>query len=77
MEEIAKKGEKAPEELLAPISIKAPKRPLYWPTNWPQVAEELKPAEGTVARALAFSPLASETLAQLMFALRLFSFSAG
>jgi hypothetical protein len=77
LEELAKKGEKVPEELLMPISIKAPMRPLYWPTNWPRVAEQLKPAEGTLARALAFSPIASETLAQLMFALRLFSFSAG
>lgn len=75
LEEYAKKGEKPPEELLEPVAAAVRPQPLYHPTNWPQEAAELKPAEGTLERARAFSPLTCETLAQLMFALRLFSFS--
>ena len=75
LEEYAKKGEKAPEELQQPPAVPLPARPLYWPTNWPQVAQELQPAEGTMDRAMEFSPLTGEALAQLMLALRLFSFS--
>ena len=75
LEEYAKKGEKAPEELQEPVVVPLPQRPLYWPTNWPQVAQELKPAGGVMDRAMAFSALTSGTLSQLMFALRLFSFS--
>ena len=77
MDEYAKKGEKLPEELLTPVATHKPERPLYWPTNWPAVAAQLKPGEGTLRRALEFSPLTAATLAQLMFAMRLSSFSVG
>jgi hypothetical protein len=75
LEEYAKKGEKPPEELLTPPTPATPPRPLYWPTDWAAAAAQLQPTPGTVERALALSPLTSELLEQLMFALRLFSFS--
>jgi hypothetical protein len=77
LEEYAKRGEKPPEELLIPVNAPQQARPLYWPTNWPEVALQLKPHEGTIDRAQAFSPLTSEALSQLMFSMRLFSFSVG
>jgi hypothetical protein len=75
LEEFAKKGEKPPEELLQEVLPPQVELPLYWPTDWPSVAAALKPAEGTLDRIKAFDPLTSESLAQLMFALRIFSFS--
>lgn len=75
LEEYAKKGEKPPEELLQETVVPKPELPLYWPTNWIETAEALKPADGTLQRIEAFNPLTSETLAHLMFALRIFSFS--
>jgi hypothetical protein len=77
LEEYAKRGEKPPEELLVPVKLFQQARPLYWPTNWPEVAIQLKPQEGTIDRVQAFSPLTSEALSQLMFSMRLFSFSVG
>jgi hypothetical protein len=75
LEEHAKKGEKPPEDLLLETVLPKPEIPLYWPTNWIETAEALKPAEGTLKRIEAFNPLTSETLAHLMFALRIFSYS--
>lgn len=75
LEEYAKKGEKPPEELLLETALPQPEIPLYWPTNWIETAEALKPADGTLQRIETFNPLTSEALANLMFALRIFSFS--
>jgi hypothetical protein len=77
LEEYAKRGEKPPEELLIPVKLSQQARPLNWPTNWPEVALHLKPHEGTIDRAQAFSPLTSEALSQLIFSMRVFSFSGG
>ena len=60
-----------------PVATPRTERPLYWPTDWPATAAALRPAAGTVERALAFSALTCEPLAQLMLAMRLFSFSVG
>lgn len=50
-------------------------RPAFWPTNWPQVVQRLQAQPETIARAKDVDPLFTETLQQLMFVLRLFSFS--
>ena len=76
LDDLAKRGEKPPEELLAEVDVPLPPRPLYWPTNWPAVAAELQPHPDTLPRARAVDPLLCETVAQLMFGMRLFSFSA-
>jgi hypothetical protein len=76
MEEYVKKGEKPPVELLNDAQLARDEKPLYWPTNWPEVANQLQPGEGTLDRMKAFSPLTSRSLAHLMLAMRLFSFSA-
>jgi hypothetical protein len=75
LEEYAKKGEKPPDELTVEAVIPERQRPAFWPTNWPQVAERLRAQPETVARAKDVDPLFTETLSQLMFALRLFSFT--
>lgn len=75
LEELAKKGEKPPEELLQATVLSKTEDPLYWPTDWPKVAKHLQPADGTLERIRQFSPLTCEALAQLLFAMRIFSFS--
>lgn len=52
-----------------------PEDPLYWPTDWPKLARELQPAEGTLDRIQKFSPLTRESLADLLLSIRLLSFS--
>jgi hypothetical protein len=76
IEEYVKKGEKPPADLLNDAQPARDEKPLYWPTNWPEVAQQLQPGEGTLDRMKAFSPLTSRLLAHLMLELRLFSFSA-
>jgi hypothetical protein len=76
IEEYVKKGEKAPVELWNEMKLPEVEKPIYWPTNWLEVAKRLQPAEGVLDCMKSFSPLTSRSLAHLMFALRLFSFSA-
>eukprot|EP00892_Ulva_mutabilis_P007015 jgi/Ulvmu1/4686/UM002_0417.1 len=75
LEELAKKGEKPPDELLQTAVLPPADDLLYWPTDWPKLVRELQPAEGTLERIRGFSPLTCETLAQLLFEMRIFSFS--
>lgn len=75
LEELAKKGEKPPDEMLQATEMPTYEDALYWPTDWPKLVKELQPAAGTLDRIRQFSPLTCESLADLLLCLRIFSFS--
>jgi hypothetical protein len=75
IEELAKKGERPSEDLLRETVIPRADQPMYWPTNWLKVAVRLKNRDETLERIKRFDPITCETLAVMMFNMRIFSFS--